>query len=158
MTNCNRVLVPVDFSTDAALALDWAIRIAKEERNPTIYLLHVLPYMVDPTYLMGWTDDMVGLRYMEAERELVRWQNKIPEKMSSISLLKKGDIAGEVAAVADEKAINLVVMTTRERRGLSRIPRPNISEDVVRLALCTVLVLHLNKGAVAATTAVENLC
>ena len=142
--NCNRLLVPVDFSEESAMALEWAVRLALQESKPTIYLLYVLPYVIDPTYLVGWTDDLVGLRMREAERDLMEWQTKIPKHIPSIALLRKGRVAEEIAHVCHEKAIDMVIMTTRERRGIERAIHPNASEKTVHAVRCPVLILHLN--------------
>ncbi len=145
MMNCKRILVPVDFSAKAELALEWAVRLAKEEQSPMIYLLHVLPYIADPTYLIGWTDDCAGFRWDQAEHDLMQWQEKIPRSIPSIALLRKGKISETIATICKEKAIDLVVMTNHERRIISRVIRPSTSEETTRLACCPVLVLHLNQ-------------
>ena len=43
MLDILRILVPVDFSKESDLALNWAVTIAGKKRGATIYLLHVLP-------------------------------------------------------------------------------------------------------------------
>lgn len=149
MMNCNRLLVPIDFSKEAELALEWAVKLAREEKAPSIYLLHVLPYVVDPTYLTGWTVDLVGLRWDEAKKDLAQWREKVPSTIPCFPLLQKGSVAKEIERACNEKAIDLVIMTTRERRGVARVIKPNASEETVRLAPCPVLVLHLNKKTTA---------
>jgi nucleotide-binding universal stress UspA family protein len=57
---------------------------------------------------------------------------------------REGDLAGEVVYLCGKEKIDLVVMTTHGRQGLTRIVHPNLSEKIVRTAPCPVLVLHLN--------------
>lgn len=145
MIKYNRILVPVDFSPASEMAMEWAIKLAKEADAPMIYLVHILPYIVDVNYLLGWTDDTTGLKWEQAEQDLAHWQSKIPSSIPSVAMLQKGNVAGEVARLSQEKMIDLIVMTSRERRNIARIDRPNASEETVRLASCPVLVLHLNR-------------
>lgn len=48
MMRLKRILVPVDFSKEAELAFEWAVRLGKEEQEAAIYLLHIL----SPTSIM----------------------------------------------------------------------------------------------------------
>jgi nucleotide-binding universal stress UspA family protein len=145
MIKYNRILVPIDFSPASELALEWAIKLAKEADAPMIYLTHILPYTVDVNYLLGWTDDTTGLRWEQAEQDLMHWQSKVPASIPSVATLQKGNVADEVAKISWDKGIDLIVMTSRERRNSARIVRQNASEETVRLASCPVLVLHLNR-------------
>ncbi len=148
MMSCERLLIPVDFSAEAALAMEWAVKLAEEGNAPLIYLLHVLPF-ADSAYQLRWTEDLVGMRSDVAERNLTMWQEKLPKDIPSIALLRKGAVAEEISRFCKEKAIDLVILSTHERRNHSRAQRPTVCEETVRLAGCPVLVLHLNKKTAA---------
>jgi nucleotide-binding universal stress UspA family protein len=142
MFDLKRILVPVDFSEESEFALEWAVKLGAQEKTATIFLVHVLPYVLDPTYLMNWTDDLVGFRWDQAKKDLVEWTKKVPRSIPCFPILCKGGIGEQIQRVCDEKKVDLVIMTSRERRGLARIIHPNASEATVRLVSCPVLVLH----------------
>jgi nucleotide-binding universal stress UspA family protein len=145
MMRFKRILVPTNFSKESDFALQGAIQLAKEQPSAVIYLLHVLPCVVDAMYLTSWTDDVSGLRWHEASKELAAWKAKIPNDIAVVELLKIGPLSERIALACKENDIDLVVMTSNERRGLARIFHHNVSEEVVRVAPCPVLVLHMNK-------------
>ena len=134
-----RILVPVDFSKESAFALEWAQMVAKKTPGATIYLLHVLP----PT-AVGMGSVGYEMEKEEVEKKLEAIQNKLPDDLLSFLIQETGSIASVVAKVCTEKNIDLVVMTTRGRRGMKHFLPESTTEETVRLAPCPVLVLHLN--------------
>jgi universal stress protein A len=150
MFNAKRLLVPVDFSPESELALDWAVMAVKDEPDAVIELCHVLPDVMAP---IG--PEAIAYDYMTAfDREkkaiagkLKTLQRRIPEPISSTYTIGKGGIAREIERLCKEKAIDLVLMTTHGRRGLSHFLHGSTTEETVRLAPCPVLVLHLNQVA-----------
>jgi len=143
MLKLKKILVPVDFSKEAELALEWAVKLAKEEREATIYLLRVLAWI--PITEPGSVDIT---RIVEAERDVAKkkleaWRRKIPPPLSSEGIIVDGNLVREIVATCEKNGIDLVVMTTHGRHGLKRLAHPNVSEQVVRDAPCPVLVLHL---------------
>lgn len=148
MWNPKRILVPVDFSQESALALDWAIKMARDSADAHLFLCHVLPSLVVPTgpEVMGF--DFATSYAMErrgAEERLRQLSDAIPEAIFSSYVVGEGSIAKEIERLCREKAMELVVMTTHGRRGLSRFLHGSTTEETARLAPCPVLVLHLNK-------------
>ncbi len=143
MMDLNRILVPIDFSPEAELAIDWAAKFGNERKKSTIYLLHVIIPL--PVFEGGYSiEKVIQAEWDSARERLNQWCKKIPAPMKAVPLIGKGDPAQEIAWSCVEKNIDLVVMTTRGRRGLPRLVHPNLSEKVVRDAPCPVLVLHMN--------------
>ncbi|MCG3203680.1 MAG: putative universal stress protein [Elusimicrobia bacterium] len=144
MMRLKKILVPVDFSKEAELAVKWAVKLAKEENKSTIYLLNVL-YPIAYVPEVGYDiENIVKDQIREAKEKLKKWQKIIPPQLISKTLCVEGDLAKIVQILCEKENIDLVVMTTRGRRGLSRVAHPNVSEKIVRTAPCPVLVLHLN--------------
>jgi nucleotide-binding universal stress UspA family protein len=138
-----KILVPVDFSKEAELAIEWAVNLAKEEKDAVIWLLHILPAV--PIVEAGLViERLIEIEWDNAKQHLEQWQRKVPPPLSSSVVIGKGDPLWEIAELCRREDIDLVVMTTHGRRGLSRMAHPNLSERVVRVAPCPVLVLHLN--------------
>jgi nucleotide-binding universal stress UspA family protein len=143
MMQLKKILVPKDFSKEAELAVEWAVKLGREEKEATIYLVHILP--LGPVVEGGIViEEVIQAEWDNAKERLEEWRRKIPPPLSSIALIGKADPVREISWVCNEHNIDLVVMTTQGRHGLSRLVRPNLSEKVVREAPCPVLVLHLN--------------
>jgi nucleotide-binding universal stress UspA family protein len=150
MFGMKRILVPVDFSPESALALEWGVKLAGATEGATIYLLHIdgEPIPVDSPELR---DQVVAFDRAEARRQLEAWQTRVPPSLAAVVLSRIGEIAEQIHRVCDEHAIELVVLTTHGREGLSRIFHPNAAEKIVRTAPCPVLVLHMNPQTQAMT-------
>lgn len=144
MMRLKNILVPIDFSKEAELAVEWAVMLGKEEPEATLFLLHVLFPM--PTVESGMALGMLGEAAQEQAREqLEKWRRKIPPALSTVAFVKWGDPVEQIGAICAENDIDLVVMTTRGRQGVTRMVHPNLTEKVVRIAPCPVLALHLNQ-------------
>ena len=143
MDNILRILVPVDFSKESELALDWGVRVAQNNAGATIYLMHALPLAESPKNL-GMASVGYEMEIDAIKHKMKVWQDRLPAEILSFSLYETGPVAKAVAGVCEAKNIDLVVMTTRGRRGMTHILEGSITEETVRLAPCPVLVLHLN--------------
>lgn len=144
MMGFKKILVPTDLSKESVAALNTAVQIAAEESGSTIYLLHVIPRVVDPAYSLD--PKLLDLRCNRAEKDLVDWRKRVPKSIRCKTFLCEGSLAREIGRIAKEQSIDLLVMTTRGRHGLSRIIHPNASEETVRLAPCPVLVLPVRQN------------
>lgn len=143
MMRLRRILVPVDFTRESELAVEWAVRLGREESGATIFLLHVL--LPTPVIEGGFEVEQILEKEWEiAQDQVDELRGKIPPPLSSVALVAKGEESYEIANVCEKENIDLVIMTTHGRHGLSRLVHPNVSEKVVRNAPCPVLVLHLN--------------
>lgn len=148
MYNAKRILVPVDFSSESELALDWAVRIAQGEPDALIQLCHVYPGVFAPVGPEALGFDYAAFEAAERkslEAKMRRLQRRVPKEIFTACSLVKGAIAEEIRRLCEKKVIDLVVMTTHGRRGLSRLLHGSTTEETARLAPCPVLVLHLNK-------------
>ncbi len=147
MIEIRSILAPTDFSPHAAGALRYAAGLA-ERLGATLHLLHVLPDVVvpvgpDPTL----TPSLPPEYYTETEEQ------------SRLALLKMLDPAGggirssEVAvrwgspvdaivAFAADQKIDLVVIATHGRTGLSHVLLGSVAERIVREAPCPVLTIR----------------
>ncbi len=145
MKSVLRILVPTNFSSESTLALEWAMLLAQKKHGTTLYLLHVLPEAATGMGSIGYEKEMEARKSkMEA------FQKVIPGDVLYFSLYHQGRPAEIIEQVCKEKDIDLVVMTTEGRRGMSRILEGSITEEVVRVAPCPVFVLHQNTKTPAA--------
>lgn len=145
MLKIKKILVPVDFSKEADYSLMWALKLAKEQKRSEIHFLYVVaPIPVVPEAGIDVQAVLKG-EVDRAKRTLVRWQDKCPRSLRTKTTVKVGDLVQEIKDVCRREKVNLVVMTTHGRHGLSRLFHPNVSEKVVREAPCPVLVFHRKK-------------
>lgn len=138
------VLVPVDFSKESEFALDWAQAVTRNKTGATVYLMHVLPLGMNPEQC-GMAATAYDAEIKTIRSKMEKYQSQLPEDLISFPIYESGRIAEAVARICKDKNIDLVIMTTRGRRGLTHILEGSTTEETVRVAPCPVLVLHLNE-------------
>jgi nucleotide-binding universal stress UspA family protein len=141
-----KILVPTDFSTSAEQALDWAASLA-EHYQAEIVLLHVLP----PASLM-WAADLDAEQRMEQELAQLWTQTEARLQQEAVDLqgggkkvtplVVRGQPFHEICEVAKGHQVNVIVMGTHGRTGLSHVLLGSVAERVVRHACCPVLTVR----------------
>jgi nucleotide-binding universal stress UspA family protein len=119
----NQVLFPTDFST----ASEAAGRIARAmalQAGACLHVLHVVPPVNDPS---------VG-----AEK-LTRVAKSLGEGLRVETALMSGRAGRSIIDYARDKHIDLIVVGTHGRTGISHAILGSVAETVVRLASCLVL-------------------
>ena len=119
----SQILFPTDFSAASEAARRVAVDMARET-GATLHVVHVVPPVTDASLpaeqLTGLAEDIgVGLRVTTA--------------------LLGGSAGREIVRYARERGIDLIVVGTHGRTGLSRAILGSVAESVVRLAPCLVL-------------------
>lgn len=145
-----RILVPVDFSDGSRQAVQYASDLARTFKAE-IHLLHVIEPIVYPIeygVAPAAHTDIEETARANAEREMRRMAEKHAHGVSSHAWIRIGRAADAIAEVAKDALIDLIVMSTHGRTGVSHLLLGSTAERVVRIAPCPVLSL---KGAGAAT-------
>jgi len=142
-----KILVPTDFSPPSDLALEYAKALAAQF-NASIYLLHVLE---DPFIAGAWSSEIyvadmpqlrAGLR-REAEQRMERCLAPADrERFHVVTEVIVGSAAQAICEVAAERQIDLIVLGTHGRSGLSHLLMGSVAEKVVRTAPCPVLTVR----------------
>ena len=146
MFQIRSILAPTDFSEHANIALKYAASLA-EKFGACLHLLHVLPDVVPagPDLMLA---PALPPEYYEAT-----------EKESSEALLKVldpawgrpaqvqtavvwGGAVDRVVEYATEKKIDLIVVATHGRTGLSHALLGSLAESIIRQAPCPVLTVR----------------
>ena len=142
MQKIEHILVPTDFGEASARALDAAATMAKAF-DAKLTLLHVwelpiYPYMdfMLNTAIISEIEDAATKGLARALQEL---KQDIPGAQSK---LKTGAPWQAILEVARELDVDLIVMGTHGRQGLSRVTLGSVAEKVVRLSPVPVLTLH----------------
>ncbi|WOD40442.1 universal stress protein [Nodosilinea sp. E11] len=135
----DNVLVPIDFSEEANRALDQALTFFGDTTK--IHVIHVLSPLEPTQPGMVW-------QTIDERSRIDHIQTLFHEKFAGdayqhikFSVLM-GNPSSEIIDYAGSHAINLIVISSHGRTGLSRFLLGSVAERVVRFAPCPVLVLR----------------
>jgi universal stress protein A len=136
------ILVPTDFSEYADYALDYAIELAQklQARFTLLHVLYLSPLTVGevpPSVFNQILQDMENWAQQQMQETLKR------VKQTGIqidSVILEGTPFQMIIETAESKDVDLIVMGTHGRTGLTHVLIGSVAEKVVRLAPCPVLV------------------
>ena len=140
-----RILVPLDFSEPSMHALTYAKMLA-ELFGASLDLLHVVPnpYVADPSGLymalpQNLLDDFEREARTRLEETLTPEERKNFKAQTSVST---GDPLVAIVEHARLAPVDLIVMGTHGRTGVSHLFLGSVAERVVRSASCAVLTVR----------------
>ena len=131
------MLFPTDFSPAADAAALVAMAMARET-GARLHVVHVVPPATDPSL---WSE------------HLTRLGRQFGKEVRVELALLSGRAAREITSYAREKGIDLIVMSTHGRTGVSRTLLGSVAEAVVRLSPCLVLTVPMALPRAAAGAA-----
>lgn len=147
MLQIARILAPTDFSHHAEAALRYACGLA-ERFESELHLLHVLSEVVvpagpDPMLIPSMPPEF----YTETENLSLQTlsnliQNDWPQPSEIVTRVRWGDAVEEINTYASEQAVDLIVIATHGRTGLSHMLLGSVAERIVREAPCPVLTIR----------------
>jgi nucleotide-binding universal stress UspA family protein len=141
-----RILLPTDLSEFAGAATGYACAIA-ERFDAELHLLYVFERYTGSTYVPG-----IALPQAKSEIELLKQQ--VAESLAKwidigwatkhrvIRATGEGHPFVEIIRYAKEQDIDLIVMGTHGRSGISHLLVGSVAENVVRKSLCPVLTVR----------------
>jgi len=146
MENIRTILVPTDFSEIANQALDYARSLA-EKLGATIVALHVeeeRPYGFVGDYpSVGDWKALTDIRKKQAAERLEQLaQTHFPKPMVAELCVVLGVPHVEIARMAQEKGVDLIVMATHGRGFISHLLLGSTTEQVLRRSPCPVLAVR----------------
>ncbi len=137
--HAKKILFPTDFSPASAAALGYASSLARDA-GAKLLIVHVeeapLAYGAGELYYEPVDVVRPGL-----EQTLQRVRPTLPEVDCEHHLLLGGP-AQELVGLAEREKVDLIVMGTHGRTGLSRLLMGSVAEEVVRRAPCPVFTLR----------------
>jgi nucleotide-binding universal stress UspA family protein len=162
------ILVPTDFSPAANQMLAYAFEEATQH-HARLTLLHVLHHhpATEVYYIKGAPESRTGfvaefggtvptitpsppetIRRDYHEEALLRLSELVPPSFPGVwePQVVAGDPADAIVRMAEELAVDLIVMGTHGRTGLQHVLLGSVAEKVVRLALCPVLTVRYKAG------------
>jgi universal stress protein A len=145
------ILAPTDFSAHALTAVRYACGLA-ETFGATLHLLHVLAEVI-PVGPDPMVAPVLPLEYyQESEKaSLAALQTLLdpawgrPKKVETF--VRWGSPVDVVVDHATSSAVDLIVIATHGRTGLSHVLLGSVAEQIIREAPCPVLTLRDRKKA-----------
>jgi nucleotide-binding universal stress UspA family protein len=140
------ILLPTDFSECGNFALSYGSSLARMF-EASLICIHVIEPMVPTVGYSGMTEplpmaDISDQLEDSAERELPKIaERKECAGLQIEQLIVHGEAASEIVRVANERKVDLIVVSSHGRTGLGRILFGSTAEAVVRHASCPVLVV-----------------
>ena len=137
------ILVPTDFSTASAPAMEYA-RMLGERFCAALHLLHVVE---DPYLAAAWSEAYAAIPDMreqltkESGRRLEELTALLPNLATTTEVVV-GSPAKTIVNVARTRGVDLIVMGTHGRSGVAHLLLGSVAERVVRLAACPVLTVR----------------
>lgn len=138
------ILVPTDLSDGAAQALDYACELART-LGAKVHLLNVIgiPVLGVPELGMALTATMIDSMIADNQKALDKLAKE--KGCDGEVVLKTGDARDLILQTAKELGIDLIVMGTHGRRGVTRALLGSVTESVVRSATCPVLTVRRSR-------------
>jgi nucleotide-binding universal stress UspA family protein len=132
-------VVPVDFSDDSFAAVDVALDVAQDASE--VYIVHILPEpsTMEPGVEWQMLDNENRQRHAEEALRKRLGDAKYEKLQIEVDF---GDPGYRIAEFAQRINADLIVTPTHGRTGLKRLLLGSVTERVLRLSHCPVLVLR----------------
>jgi nucleotide-binding universal stress UspA family protein len=147
----SKILLPLDQSETAEAALPHAAAIARAFESELILLSVVEPITILPE--PGVVGPVLSVSVdMEAEAKSAKaYLSKQAEKLRQQGIkvrtaVVEGTPSGQVCQYVQEKGIDLIVMTTHGRSGISKFVYGSVAEHILHNAKIPVLLVRANRA------------
>lgn len=138
-----KILCPVGFDQNSGAALEFACELA-EPNLSTLYLLHVVSApRIERTLLEPNPIISEGVATRELEKLA---QQHVAADISHQIVVRTGDPAALIVAVAEELGVDLILMPTHGEQGFARMIAGSVAERVVREAKRHVLTVRPSRA------------
>ena len=146
----NQILVPTDFSENAAHAMSYAVELAKQ-CSATLHLLHT---PVIPTYLL------MDLSYSPGPEAVTRIlndsQDALDEQAKTVAAagikhftaIREGTVHEVIRDYAKEHDVDLVIVGTHGRTGVSKLMYGSVTERVIKTVHTPIIVVPPEGGQI----------
>lgn len=143
-----KIMVPVDFSEHSTLAFGHA-RLIASAFGAELQLVHVVEQVVH-SHPSFWSaepalaDELHQQSLRSAERLVAELARAHADELGQVvqARVVSGSLPGALADDATESGIDLIVLSTHGRTGFARWLMGSVSERLLRVAPCSVLVVR----------------
>jgi nucleotide-binding universal stress UspA family protein len=144
MLKPTKILVPVDFSDYSAKAIQYGAEFARTF-DAELVICHVLEMPVYPVSVgMGSVPPIMAADVMpDVKRRLeTTVAESVGDGLEVTQVIREGTPFVEIVQLAKSAGVDLIVMPTHGRTGISHLIIGSTAERVVRKAPCPVLVVR----------------
>jgi len=139
-----KILAPLDGSELAERALEHVKTVAQGCRAPRVILLQVIPWPAHPAHTLS--DELIRSESEKAEAYATEYLAKVADSLRKGSIPVKtaivhGGPAEEILDYAKQNKVDLIVMSTHGRSGVSRWVFGSVAERVLRHSATPVLIV-----------------
>ncbi|MCR9201237.1 MAG: universal stress protein [Planctomycetaceae bacterium] len=135
-----KILVPVDFSDCSAPAVRVALELASAPSD--VHVVHVIPELNPVSPVAVWGEGDVQQRLVDKAKEyLTTWLHS-HEYAGVHADIAVGSEATKIVQLAETQEVDLIVIPSHGRTGLTRVVMGSVAEQVTRYATCPTLVLR----------------
>jgi nucleotide-binding universal stress UspA family protein len=134
------ILFATDFKHDGSVALPYALSAARRYES-TLHVVHVVD--VSPFAAPGPTSAMRAVE-AQAIREAKETALEFEPALSSVPhnvVIRKGEVSKEIFHVVEQEKIDLIVLGTHGRAGVSKAIMGSVAEKIFRNAPCPVMTI-----------------
>jgi nucleotide-binding universal stress UspA family protein len=135
------ILHPTDFSETSRCAFNLACSLAKDY-SARLILFHVVPPLVGPLLGRRRPNPLEPAEFQELLTGKYCWPQPSDPKVVVEHRVSEGEPAEEILRLAYHTNCDVIVMGTQGRTGLNRLLIGSVAEEVLRQAVCPVLVLR----------------
>jgi nucleotide-binding universal stress UspA family protein len=144
MVTLKKILCPVDHSECSYLALKYAISLALKD-DAKLYLMHVIDSRLYDAEIYKFSP--YKLNEIDESKIRTDLMKSLPEGTTDVleveTIVVKGVPFNEIINAATEINVDLIVIGTHGRTGLSHVMLGSVAEKVVRKASCPVLTVRM---------------
>jgi universal stress protein A len=144
-----RILVPIDFSPNADQAMAWAIDLARRYDASLVvtYVVQPVAWPASPDGLVVAPSDLLATARRELGMSLDRARESVEAAgIHAEAVLIDGSPAPAIAELARHKGVDLIVMGTHGRTGITHALLGSVAEKVLRTAPCPVLTVRMREA------------
>jgi universal stress protein A len=138
------ILCPIDFSEISAKAMEYAVFLASHH-HAELLLMHVVEYLQEFEHyqiLVFTPQELAEEMEKQAYEELTKLAEQIKKTIKVETVVRQGKAFVEIIKEAKEKDMDLIVMASHGRTGVSHMLMGSVAEKVVRKAHCPVLIVR----------------
>ena len=143
MISLKKILCPIDHSDCSKEALKYAVSFAMKD-EAKLYLLHIIDIRSFNESLDAMSKQIPDEETLEQLR--IKLLDCIPEEMRDDmnveAIVVQGIPFAEIISTAREKEVDMIVIGSHGRTGITHMMLGSVSEKVVRKAPCPVLTVR----------------
>ena len=138
-----QILIPIDFSDYSDQALRWGVSLA-QKYGAQLLLLHVIPEVLEEVSARESAGEQLVIDLtaeVEAQLHEIARQG-LKEGVAVDVRVADGEPADAILRMARQEKVDLIVMGTHGRTGLSHLLLGSTAEAVVRASACPVFTVR----------------